>query len=401
MSTICGELPLRDESIMEDNLLLNGTSKLEAEKQNKNSLSSGLRTPPLEWLKDKLNGLDCCLRPWKRRRKRKSEKLEGASKSLEYKISISTNSRELVQNNMLLPERPLDNIQEPDGGSYHNYSKANIPSISNSIPLKSVLKIKLRHASSASSLPAISVQDHNNANAGSVSQTMGSTNTSNSTDGSTSSTQRPLAIRQDTVCSHRLIRQPMFKTNSSGTIEHKGFTRSFVVPESGNDRDEDDGFMIHCDNNNTGQAKIARKEFLSLKLQLGSDKRDLIHRNILYRVTDNVLKNIRKAIGARLLRRLIIAPAEEEKQKEKKKTCLLRKLSFRPTIEKLRKGKTIRFNDYIKVTQAHDYDRRVDKPWKKLTLEEKGAICKELNRFKSYEMAVHEGSRHLTKFHRR
>lgn len=346
MSTICGELSLGDESIMEDNLLLNGTSKFEAKKQNKNSLSSGSRTPPLEWLKDKLSGLDCCLKPWKWRRKKKSEKLEGGSKSLEYKISIS----------------------------------------------------------SASSLPAISAQDHNSANGGSVSQSMGSTSTSNSTDnkgGSTSSTQRPLVTRQDTACNHSRIGRQMFKMNSSGTIEHKGYTRSFVVPESGNDSDEDDGCMVHCDDNNNGQAKITRKETLSLKWQLRSDKRDLNNRNLLYQVTDNVLKNIRKAIGARLLRRLIIAPAEQEKQKEKKKTNLLRKLSFRPTIERLRKRKIIRFNDYIKVSQAHDYDRRVDKPWRKLTLEEKAAICKELNRFKSSEMAVHEGSRHLTKFHRR
>uniref|UniRef100_A0A1B0G1G1 Phosphatase and actin regulator 1 n=1 Tax=Glossina morsitans morsitans TaxID=37546 RepID=A0A1B0G1G1_GLOMM len=233
---------------------------------------------------------------------------------------------------------------------------------------------------------------------------MGSTSTSNSTDnkgGSTSSTQRPLVTRQDTACNHSRISQQTFKMNSSGTIEHKGYTRSFVVPESGNDSDEDDSCMVHCDDNNNGQAKITRKETLSLKWQLRSDKRDLNNPNLLYQVTDNVLKNIRKAIGARLLRCLIIAPAEEEKQKQQKKTNLLRKLSFRPTIERLRKRKIIRFNDYIKVSQAHDYDRRVDKPWRKLTLEEKAAICKELNRFKSSEMAVHEGSRHLTKFHRR
>uniref|UniRef100_A0A1B0AB36 Phosphatase and actin regulator 1 n=1 Tax=Glossina pallidipes TaxID=7398 RepID=A0A1B0AB36_GLOPL len=334
MSTIC------DESIMEDNLLLNGTSKLEAKRQNKNSLSSGSRTPPLEWLKDKLSGLDCCLKPWKWRRKKKSEKLESGSKSLEYKISIS----------------------------------------------------------SVTSLPAISAQDHNNANGASVSQSMGSTSTSNITDnkGSIASTQRPLVIRHDTASNHSRIRQQMFKMNSSGPIEHKGYTRSFVVPESGNDSDEDDGYMIHCE----GQAKIARKETLSLKWQLRSDARNLNNRNILHQMTDRVLKNIRKAIGARLLRRLIIAPAEEEKQKERKKN-LLRKPSFRPTIERLRTGKIIRFNDYIKVSQAHDYDRRVDKPWRKLTLEEKAAICQELNRFKSSEMVVHEGSRHLTKFHRR
>jgi len=76
----------------------------------------------------------------------------------------------------------------------------------------------------------------------------------------------------------------------------------------------------------------------------------------------------------------------------------LRKLSFRPTVEELKEKKIIRFNDYIEVTQAHDYDRRADKPWTRLTPKDKAAIRKELNEFKSSEMAVHEGSRHLTRY---
>ena len=58
----------------------------------------------------------------------------------------------------------------------------------------------------------------------------------------------------------------------------------------------------------------------------------------------------------------------------------------------------IRFNDYIEVTQAHEYDRRADKPWTRLTPKDKAAIRKELNEFKSSEMEVHESSRHLTRF---
>ncbi|KAJ8940477.1 hypothetical protein NQ318_010810 [Aromia moschata] len=94
------------------------------------------------------------------------------------------------------------------------------------------------------------------------------------------------------------------------------------------------------------------------------------------------------------------SPAEEKKQKEEKKRFLLRKLSFRPTVEELKEKKIIRFNDYIEVTQAHDYDRRADKPWTRLTPKDKAAIRKELNEFKSSEMSVHEDSRHLTRFHR-
>ncbi|KYN15640.1 Phosphatase and actin regulator 1 [Trachymyrmex cornetzi] len=159
-------------------------------------------------------------------------------------------------------------------------------------------------------------------------------------------------------------------------------------------------------------AKIARKESLSLKLALRPDRQELINRNILQLQTDNERQETKEAIGAKLIRRLSMrptqeeleernilkkqSPAEEKKQKEEKKRYLLRKLSFRPTVEELKEKKIIRFNDYIEVTQAHDYDRRADKPWTRLTPKDKAAIRKELNEFKSSEMAVHEDSRHLT-----
>lgn len=62
--------------------------------------------------------------------------------------------------------------------------------------------------------------------------------------------------------------------------------------------------------------------------------------------------------------------------------------------------KNIRFNDYVEVTSAHDYDRRADKPWTRLTPDEKAAIRRELNEFKSLEMNVHDESRHMIRFHR-
>ena len=47
------------------------------------------------------------------------------------------------------------------------------------------------------------------------------------------------------------------------------------------------------------------------------------------------------------------SPAEEKKQKEEKKRYLLRKLSFRPTVDELKEKKIIRFSDYIEVTQVY------------------------------------------------
>ena len=57
----------------------------------------------------------------------------------------------------------------------------------------------------------------------------------------------------------------------------------------------------------------------------------------------------------------------------------------------------IKFSDYIEVTPCHEYDRRADKPWTRLTPKDKASIRKELNDFKSNEMDVHENSRHLTR----
>ncbi|XP_054735979.1 phosphatase and actin regulator 4-like isoform X1 [Anastrepha obliqua] len=282
----------------------------------------------------------------------------------------------------------------------------------NAVPLKSALKKKTGQTSTSS--PATPTQDHSNAN-GNVQQGGGGGG-SGSGGAATSASQRPLVVRQDATNSYSLNRQQVFNINLPSTVENKENTRPFVIRESSSDSDEGDGRILYRDDDNDRQAKIARKESLSLKLQLRPDKQDLINRNILHQVTDNELKESKEAIGARLIRRLSMrptaeelvernilktqSPAEEKKQKEEKKSYLLRKLSFRPTVEELKEKKIIRFNDYIEVTQAHDYDRRADKPWTRLTPKDKAAIRKELNEFKSSEMAVHEGSRHLTRFHR-
>ncbi|XP_073843308.1 phosphatase and actin regulator 1 isoform X19 [Musca autumnalis] len=606
-----------------------------AKKQNgaalrTNSLGSGTRTPPLE-RKSKLSALGRFFKPWKWRRKKKSEKFEAASKSLERKISVRANREELVQKGILLPESPLGNIQEPEprkdktdaqhggngtlspnteqppcqgsmlpppgggtGGSQQNHShmvsgrdqhdshtqnskverpntlgtnklarRVNVcyehypdgssgnsmmggppgstpppyadaaghhhhhggkmvggvmlselpeppiplseigpipppPMFStpsptlvagrphgpgavndkdyqpyddydndhdhddndsdndynyqhypnhidtqrieeipakepkpNAVPLKSALKKKTGHNVNSSSSPATPIQDHANAN-GSLPQGAGiqgnsssgvnvnSSNNSgmgNNASHTSTSHQRPLVVRQDATNSYNLNRQQMFNINLPCTMENKENTRPFVIRENSSDSSDDDNSRIlYRDDDTSRQAKIARKESLSLKLQLRPDKQDLINRNILHPVNDNDVKESKEAIGARLIRRLSMrptadelvernilktqTPAEEKKQKEEKKSYLLRKLSFRPTVEELKEKKIIRFNDYIEVTQAHDYDRRADKPWTRLTPKDKAAIRKELNEFKSSEMAVHEGSRHLTRFHR-
>ncbi|XP_071566682.1 phosphatase and actin regulator 2 isoform X3 [Temnothorax nylanderi] len=240
---------------------------------------------------------------------------------------------------------------------------------------------------------------------------------------------RPLTLRQELHASFkrpplrprmRICSRPVrFGLALPCTLENKENARPYVIRED-TDGDSGDGQVLYRDDYDDEKsrlaAKIARKESLSLKLALRPDRQELINRNILQLQTDNERQETKEAIGAKLIRRLSMrptqeeleernilkkqSPAEEKKQKEEKKRYLLRKLSFRPTVEELKEKKIIRFNDYIEVTQAHDYDRRADKPWTRLTPKDKAAIRKELNEFKSSEMAVHEDSRHLTRFHR-
>ncbi|XP_076183720.1 phosphatase and actin regulator 2 isoform X8 [Ptiloglossa arizonensis] len=240
---------------------------------------------------------------------------------------------------------------------------------------------------------------------------------------------RPLTLRQELYANikkpplrprMRICSRPVrFGLALPCTLENKENARPYVIREDV-DGDSGDGQVLYRDDYDDEKsrlaAKIARKESLSLKLALRPDRQELINRNILQLQTDNERQETKEAIGAKLIRRLSMrptqeeleernilkkqSPAEEKKQKEEKKRYLLRKLSFRPTVEELKEKKIIRFNDYIEVTQAHDYDRRADKPWTRLTPKDKAAIRKELNEFKSSEMAVHEDSRHLTRFHR-
>ncbi|XP_011879696.1 PREDICTED: phosphatase and actin regulator 2 isoform X3 [Vollenhovia emeryi] len=241
---------------------------------------------------------------------------------------------------------------------------------------------------------------------------------------------RPLTLRQELHASFkrpplrprmRICSRPVrFGLALPCTLENKENARPYVIREDV-DGDPGDGQVLYRDDYDDEKSRLAAKiarcqESLSLKLALRPDRQELINRNILQLQTDNERQETKEAIGAKLIRRLSMrptqeeleernilkkqSPAEEKKQKEEKKRYLLRKLSFRPTVEELKEKKIIRFNDYIEVTQAHDYDRRADKPWTRLTPKDKAAIRKELNEFKSSEMAVHEDSRHLTRFHR-
>ncbi|GFG40992.1 hypothetical protein Cfor_12588 [Coptotermes formosanus] len=226
---------------------------------------------------------------------------------------------------------------------------------------------------------------------------------------------RPLAVRQEHHASFN-TRPVRFGISLPCGMENKENTRPSYIIREDTDSDPGDGPVLYRDDDDEESrlaAKIARKDSLALKLALRPNRQELIARNIIHEESENERMENKEAIGARLIRRLSMRPtqeeleernilkkqsaAEEKKMKEEKKRMLLRKLSFRPTVEELKEKKIIRFNDYIEVTQAHEYDRRADKPWTRLTPKDKAAIRKELNEFKSSEMEVHEDSRHLTR----
>ncbi|XP_064028939.1 phosphatase and actin regulator 4 isoform X2 [Pogoniulus pusillus] len=174
------------------------------------------------------------------------------------------------------------------------------------------------------------------------------------------------------------------------------------------DEDEEEEDESHS---STLANRVKRKDTLAMKLgSIGMLQEEKVP---FPRKSREEWNEIRQQIGTTLIRRLSQRPTAEEleqrnilqpknealRQAEKReiKRRLTRKLSQRPTVAELQARKILRFNEYVEVTDAQDYDRRADKPWTKLTPADKAAIRKELNEFKSCEMEVHEDSKQFTR----
>ncbi|KAM6235419.1 phosphatase and actin regulator 4 isoform 2-T6 [Spheniscus humboldti] len=181
-----------------------------------------------------------------------------------------------------------------------------------------------------------------------------------------------------------------------------------ILYKDDEDEEEDES------HNSTLANKVKRKDTLAIKL--GNTTTPQEEKTVFPRKSKEEWNEIRHQIGTTLIRRLSQRPTAEEleqrnilqpkneadRQAEKReiKRRLTRKLSQRPTVAELQARKILRFNEYVEVTDAQDYDRRADKPWTKLTPADKAAIRKELNEFKSCEMEVHEDSKQFTRYHR-
>ncbi|XP_043200052.1 phosphatase and actin regulator 1-like, partial [Amphibalanus amphitrite] len=71
----------------------------------RDGLGSGSRTPPVE-RRHKLSSLGRLFKPWKWKRKKKSDKFTETQRSLERKISVRAAREDLVKKGILLPETP-------------------------------------------------------------------------------------------------------------------------------------------------------------------------------------------------------------------------------------------------------------------------------------------------------
>ncbi|CAB1332176.1 unnamed protein product, partial [Coregonus sp. 'balchen'] len=199
--------------------------------------------------------------------------------------------------------------------------------------------------------------------------------------------------------------------NEEDYQELPGSYRDEDDEEDEEEEEEDDDETLFT---STLALKVLRKDSLAIKISNRPSQRELEEKNILPTQSDQEKLEFRQQIGTKLTRRLSQRPTTEEleqrnilkrhnelEEQEEMRELKKRLSRKRPTVEELREAKILtHFSDYVEVADAQDYDRRADKPWTRLTAADKAAIRKELNEFKNTEMEVHEGSRHLTRFHR-
>ncbi|XP_063714883.1 phosphatase and actin regulator 2-like isoform X2 [Symsagittifera roscoffensis] len=179
----------------------------------------------------------------------------------------------------------------------------------------------------------------------------------------------------------------------------------------------------HHNNNNDDDdeelypSKLERRRSLAKHIQTRPTLADLHEKNIIpLSSAMESREKIKMELTQKLSRRISMRPSKQElmdrniyseltdKQKseelESKKSNLNYKLSQRPTVEELKKKKILRFDEYVHETDVEEYDRRADKPWTRLTPTDKALIRRELNDFKTTEMAVHPESQQYTRLHK-
>ncbi|XP_073257810.1 phosphatase and actin regulator 1-like [Porites lutea] len=393
----------------------------EVDSPNVHGARSSPATPPPERRNKLAFSISRLFRPWKWRKRKKSQKFISTSQNLERKLSMRTNKEVLIRKGILpvtSEEKENENGEAMDG-------QCNGPSTANKIspendasqqpPLtqqgnlftssevKKDLPVKQLDKMSMMDQLAQELARRNTGESSTIEKTILKTQNNRHC---TTNTQHPRFVVVQSVGKDGNRHEGQEEeTRWPGSVTHDSSSYS-----SSDEEEETHGVV-------TGLAsKLKRKDSLALKLKSRPSQSELEARNILPTKTEEEKLERKNEVGTKLIRRLSTRPtaqelrernilkssSEEEAQEEKeeKKRVLTRKLSRRPTVQELRAKKILKFNDYVECVDVHDYDRRADKPWTRLTPEDKAAIRKELNEFKSKEMEVHEDSKQYTRFHR-
>uniref|UniRef100_A0A1B0A5K7 Uncharacterized protein n=1 Tax=Glossina pallidipes TaxID=7398 RepID=A0A1B0A5K7_GLOPL len=394
-------------------------------------------TPSLLIHKNKSNTLGRILRPWKWRENKTSERSSKWAKftkilipkSVEVKIFMHDNSKEHKRGCRVLPPNPLGNIQRNGEDPRYENSIANsmkntnncfitnglIASYDNSSasvhnsedndqssPMKNTNNCFITNgliASYDNSSLAVHNSDDNDQSSPNAVDLQPTALTkyplfaeqlrkrlatrNNGYHRSTSISQCPLIFGHNAINNCSLNRLQVFNIRLASTMENKDNAKSILIPKMGRVRDKDGRRGIYCSDDKITQVNLGSKASLSFKMRSHSDKQR------------RHMQDRKGIIVAQLIKQLSVRPTDEEELIES--DILTTQAS---AVKELKEKKIIRFNDDVEVSQAHDYDRRGDKPWKRWTVKQKAAICKELNKFKLSEMEVHESSRHLIKLHR-
>ncbi|XP_010217221.1 PREDICTED: phosphatase and actin regulator 4 [Tinamus guttatus] len=353
-------------------------------------LESGDTTPPTK-RKSKFSSFGKIFKPWKWRKKKSSDKFKETSEVLERKISMRKPREELVKRGVLLED------PEQDG---EETEKLNPPALKNghTVPI------------GGSGVCAWSSQEEEAARPPSA----GKPHDEEEEDDDQEEEQQSSGPRvyigdvPSVTVIPKLVPQVLPEEHESDEGMSDSDSEGPILYKDDEDEEEDES------HNSTLANKVKRKDTLAMKL--GNPAAPHEEKIVFPRKSKEEWNEIRHQIGTTLIRRLSQRPTAEEleqrnilqpkneadRQAEKReiKRRLTRKLSQRPTVAELQARKILRFNEYVEVTDAQDYDRRADKPWTKLTPADKAAIRKELNEFKSCEMEVHEDSKQFTRYHR-
>ena len=389
-------------------------------------------------------------RPWKWKRKHKSDKFLKTAETLERKISVRSSKDEVIKRGYLTEVNGQQTILEensnaPDDGSSKNDSSVDqdvtdvtnknddseVFSTDDALHNESLTKSPPPKPRARTSLGSdLNGTDANKQKPVAAKRTkINVTSSGDSVESAPPPRPSPKPHGQSDVDSETTNQQSVvvFSTNvdvinDEPDVNAANGNTNCSDGESFSVSDSDSEILYRDDTDDEDEeiaagglaAKVARRDTLALKLANRPDRNELEQRNIICSpditsdARSTVKRNLSRHLSQRptkseLLERNIIpneSPEERSKEREKVKRQLTRKLSMRPTVKELIERKVLQWHEYVEVYEVQNYDRRSEKPWTKLTPSDKASIRKELNEFKANEMEVHEESRQFTRFHK-